>query len=150
MGGLQAGTTYKLTLEYMVTLRMWSSKYQKPISFILLFLIITIDGSCDIGKFSIMFSAGLYSIQKIQRYNNSPFIQIDAVEIRILNIFRFPWASVEPPRAMPCGVSPISCLPQESSYIQDAKFLLMDQLLALNKFHQLCRLVIINISSQIL
>src|SRR5690625_2490563 len=26
----------------------------------------------------------------------------------------FPWASVEPPRAAPCGVSPISFLPQES------------------------------------
>ena len=61
MGGLQAGTTYKLTLEYMVTLRMWSSKYQKPISFIMLFLIITIDGSCDIGKFSITFSATVFN-----------------------------------------------------------------------------------------
>ena len=38
------------------------------------------------------------------------------------NILRFPRASVEPPRALPSGVSPSSYFPQESTYIQDALF----------------------------
>src|SRR5699024_40478 len=40
---------------------------------------------------------------------------------RIRTMLRFPWASVEPPRALPCGVSSISYFPQESSHIPDSK-----------------------------
>jgi len=39
--------------------------------------------------------------------------------------------------AMPCVVSPISYFPLESTYIQDAKFLLIELYIVMNHFQQL-------------
>src|SRR5690625_334299 len=102
------------------------------------------------------------------------FIIIDTEEIRILNILRFPRASVEPLQATPYASHRslfsrdvqdvlVSALPhdvavladQESSYIQDAQFLLVESNFVMNNTHQIllpltCDSATVNISPQIL